>query len=112
MSQPSQASGAPAGVRVIKITHGDVSCRGEQSDRICRKYSDQMNFNEVYTRGGYRCRSGGDGEGGRVGLCVCWGAACPLICQKTVRKVNFLHCLHLPTRLPPSPSIAAFRWRD
>lgn len=42
----------PVGVRVIKITHRDVSCHGEQSDHICKKYSDQMNFNEVYTRGG------------------------------------------------------------
>lgn len=71
MSQPSHASGAPAGVRVIKITHGDVSCRGEQSDRICRKYSDQMNFNEVYTRGRHRCRSAGDGEGAGAAVCVC-----------------------------------------
>lgn len=55
MSQPSYM--LPVGVRVIKITHRDVSCHGEQSDHICKKYSDQMNFNEVYTRGGYHCQS-------------------------------------------------------
>lgn len=53
MSQPSYT--LPVGVRVIKITRGDVSRHGEQSERICKKYSDQMNFNEVYTRGGHRC---------------------------------------------------------
>lgn len=57
MSQPSYTF--PVGVRVIKITHGDVSCHGGQSDHICKKYSDQMNFNEVYTRGGYRSQSAG-----------------------------------------------------
>lgn len=75
MSQPSYT--LPAGVRVIKITHRDVSCHGEQSDHICKKYSDQMNFNEVYTRGGYRCRSAGD-RGRKAG-------PVPLICQKTAR---------------------------
>lgn len=58
MSQPSYT--LPVGVCVIKITHRDVSCHGEQSDHICKKYSDQMNFNEVYTQGGYHCQGAGD----------------------------------------------------
>lgn len=40
-----------------------------------------MNFNEVFTRGGYRCHSTGDR--GRK-------QARPLICQKTARYINFL----------------------
>lgn len=86
MSQPSYT--LPAGVRVIKITHRDVSCHGEQSDHICKKYSDQMNFNEVYTRGGYRCQSAGDRR---------WKQARPLICQKTARYINFSPLLPPPT---------------
>lgn len=85
MSQPSYT--LPAGVRVIKITHRDVSCHGEQSDHICKKYSDQMNFNEVYTRGGYCCQCAGDRR---------WKQARPLICQKTARYINF-------SRPSPSP---------
>lgn len=40
MSQPSHT--LPVGVRVIKITHRDVSCHGEQSDRICKKKNIQI----------------------------------------------------------------------
>jgi len=75
MSQTSYT--LPVGLRVIKITHRDVSCHGEQSDHICKKYSDQMNFNEVYTRGGYRRQTR------------------PLICQKTARYINFFRYFSL-----------------
>lgn len=78
MSQPSYM--LPVGVCVIKITHRDVSCHGEQSDHICKKYSDQMNFNEVYTRGGYGCRGAGDSR---------WRRACPLIWQEMSMYINF-----------------------
>lgn len=86
MSQPSYT--LPVGVRVIKITRGDVSRHGEQSEHICKKYSDQMNFNEVYTRGAYRCHGAGDRR---------WKQNRPLMCQKTARYINFSPCLlHSP----------------
>lgn len=44
-----------------------------------------MNFNEVYTRGGYRCQSAGDRR---------WKQARPLICQKTARYINFFFSPH------------------
>lgn len=82
MSQPSYM--LPVGVRVIKITHRDVSCHGEQSDHICKKYSDQMNFNEVYTRGGYHCQSARYPR---------WKQAHPpFICQEIARYINFFCC--------------------
>lgn len=46
-----------------------------------------MNFNKVYTRGGYRCQSAGDRR---------WKQTHPLICQKTARYVNFFSSLLLP----------------
>lgn len=86
----------PVGVCVIKITHRDVSCHGEQSDHICKKYSDQMNFNEVYTRGGYGCRSAGDSR---------WRRACPLIWQYVnVHKLFFFFFFTLMEKQKKSQS--------
>lgn len=69
MSQPSYT--LPVGVRVIKITRGDVSRHGEQSGCICKKYSDQMNFNEVYTRGVHTATVLGIKGGSKTGpLCA------------------------------------------
>lgn len=89
MSQPSYM--LPVGVRVIKITHRDVSCHGEQSDHICKKYSDQMNFNEVYTRGGYHCQSARYPR---------WKQAHPpFICQEIARYINFFLLPHVLSTL-------------
>lgn len=89
MSQPSYM--LPVGVRVIKITHRDVSCHGEQSDHICKKYSDQMNFNEVYTRGGYHCQSARYPR---------WKQARPpFICQEIARYINFFLLPHVLSTL-------------
>lgn len=60
---------------------------------FAKKYSDQMSFNEVYTRGGYGCHR-------------CWGRRWkrnqPLMWQKTARYINFSPCLLLsPTRRNP-----------